>query len=87
MCAKKVNQRGEHIYKVIAKVGEGEPELDGSRSKAYRSVTYRTSNLVKVFAFLKDTYPGFKWMNVINRKTKEQVGNFTIKNPPTKARI
>lgn len=78
---------GENPYKVIAKIGEFENNPDGSRAKGYPSVTYRTGNLVSMFAFLKKTYPGFKFMNVIDRKTKLQIASFTINNPPTSARI
>lgn len=81
MDSKRKKPRGkESLYKVIAKVGEGD-------QGGYRSVTYRTSNLISTFQFLVKTYPGFKWMNVIDRKTKLQVANFTIRNPPTTARI
>ena len=70
----------ESLYKVMAKVG------DTPEKKAIM-VVYRTRNLVSTFNFITKKFPGFRWMNVFDRETKEQLASFTKNNPPLTARI
>lgn len=42
------------------------------------------NNLVLFTRFLDTKYPDWRYMNVFDRETKTQIGNFTKKNKPTK---
>lgn len=48
---------------------------------------YHVRNLIKFTQFLDQTYPGWRWFNVYDKKTKNQLGNFTTKQRPTAAKI
>ncbi len=48
---------------------------------------YHVNNLIKFTQFLDKTYPGWRWFNVFDQKTKNQIGNFTNHNRPTSAKI
>lgn len=63
-------------YTVIIKVNE-------DRFIKYRNV----NNLVKLVAFLDNNFPEWKYFNVYDKKTRQQVGNFTQNNKPTSAKI
>lgn len=46
-------------------------------------VKYRyVDNLVKFTDFLDRKYPNWRYMNVFDRDTKEQIANFSKKNRP-----
>lgn len=78
----KKKARSERPYKIMAKVG-------GDNRKGEKAImkVYRTSNLVRTFEFIRTKYPGFTWMNVFDRKTKNKLGSFTKNNPPKTARF
>lgn len=44
---------------------------------------YRTNDLIKFTKFLDLKFPDWKWFNVYDKITGEQVANFTINNRPT----
>ncbi len=48
---------------------------------------YHVRNLLKFTAWLDVKFPGWKWYNVYDKKTKNQIGNFTNKQRPTAAKI
>lgn len=39
-------------------------------------------NLIRFTAFLDQKYPDWRYMNVFDRKTHEQIGNYTKLNRP-----
>jgi len=48
---------------------------------------YHVRNLLKFTAWLDTKYPDWKWFNVYDKKSKNQIGNFTKTNRPTAAKI
>lgn len=46
-------------------------------------VKYRLNDLLKFTAFLDERWKGWRWFNVYNKQTKEQIANFTNKRRPT----
>jgi len=48
---------------------------------------YHVRNLIKFTQFLDKDYPDWRWFNVFDKKTKNQLGNFTKTNRPTAAKI
>lgn len=58
-------------YKVIVKVNNDD------------FVKYNVNNLLKFTVFLDKNFEGWRWFNVYDKKTREQIGNFTNKNRPT----
>lgn len=65
----------EKLYVIIAKVDND------------KFVKYRCSDLVSLTLFLDKEYPGWRWFNVFDKKSKEQIANFTTNNRPLKKRI
>jgi len=59
-------------YRVIAKV----------ENKKF--VKYHVNNLLLFTKFLDTHFVGWRWFNVYDKKTGEQLGNFTSKQRPTK---
>lgn len=57
-------------YRVIAKV-ENE-----------RFVKYNCNDLLKFTQFLDRKFPDWRWFNVFDKKTKNQIANFTKNNRP-----
>lgn len=57
-------------YEIIAKV-ENE-----------KFVKYNCSDLVKFTQFLDKDFPDWRWFNVFDKKTKNQIANFTKNNRP-----
>lgn len=51
--------------------------------EAERFVKYRTSDLIQFAHFLDTKYPDWRWFNVFNKTTKQQIANFTRSNRPT----
>jgi hypothetical protein len=62
-------------YHCIAKVG---PE---------KFVKYNVNNLVKFTSYLDRDFPDWRWYNVYDKETRNQVANFTKNNRPTSARV
>jgi len=46
-------------------------------------VKYRLNDLLKFTAFLDTRWKGWRWFNVYNKQSKEQIANFTNKRRPT----
>jgi hypothetical protein len=60
-------------YKVIAKVSDT------------KFVKYNVNNLLLFTDFLDKNFNGWRWFNVYSKnENREQIGNFTNKNRPTK---
>ncbi len=47
-----------------------------------RFLKYRTNDLLKFCKFLDVKFPEWKWFNVYDKKTGDQIGSFTINNRP-----
>lgn len=60
----------EKKYTIIAKV------------TADRFVKYRCSDLLSLARFLDKSWPDWRWFNVFDKRTKEQIANFTKNNRP-----
>ena len=43
---------------------------------------YHSDNLANFTEFLDKTYPSWRWFNVYDSKTKQQVGNYTKQSRP-----
>jgi hypothetical protein len=41
------------------------------------------NDLVRFTAFLNRTFPNWRFMNVFDRASREQIASFTKKNPPS----
>ena len=65
----------EKLYTIVAKVNNE------------HFVKYRCSDLLSFTSFLDKSYPGWRWFNVFDKKTKVQIGNFTNKIRPQKKHI
>jgi hypothetical protein len=63
-------------YKVIAKVGN----LPDGKAKC---VKYRVTNLVKFTVFLDHQFPDWRWFNVYDNKTGQQIASYTRNNRPS----
>lgn len=50
-------------------------------------VKYRLNDLLKFTTFLDTQWQGWRWFNVYDKKTKEQIANFTNKNRPVTSTI
>jgi len=61
----------EKKYKCIAKVGNE------------KFVKYRLSNLISFANFLDRAWKDWRWFNVYDKRTGEQLANYTRKNRPT----
>jgi len=59
-------------YRVIAKV-----END-------KFVKYHVNNLLLFTSFLDSDFGGWRWFNVYDKKTGQQLGNFTNKQRPSR---
>lgn len=57
-------------YKVITKVGDSQ------------FVKYNVNNLVKFTKFLDRYFKDWRWFNVYDKSTKEQIGNYTKYRKP-----
>ena len=62
---------GNPRYTVICKVGVDD-------FKKWRAVT----NLIRFTEFLDTTYPSWRFYNVFDSKTKEQIASYTQKRKP-----
>lgn len=62
--------KAEKKYTIIAKVGNE------------KFVKYRCSDLLSLVRFLDKSWPDWRWFNVFDKRTKEQIANFTTKNRP-----
>jgi len=60
----------EHKYRIIVKVDND------------RFVKYRTSDLLSFTKFLDESWNGWRWFNVYDKKTDLQIASFTNKNRP-----
>lgn len=63
----------KHKYTCIVKKGDNE------------FLKYRLSNLIKFVKFLDEKHSNWRWFNVFDKETKEQLASFTTKNRPDKA--
>ena len=52
-----------------------------------KHLRYHVTDLIKFTSFLDLKHPSWKYFNVYDYKTKDQIGNFTINNKPTSRRI
>lgn len=50
-------------------------------------VKYRLDNLLKFTQFMDMKWPGWRWFNVFDNRTKTQVANFTKNNRPISSRV
>lgn len=48
---------------------------------------YRTTDLMKFTLFLDSKHPAWKWYNVYDKVSGDQVGSFTINSKPLKRYI
>lgn len=48
---------------------------------------YHVTDLIKFTSFLDSNFPTWKYFNVYDSKTKDQIANFTINKRPTSRRI
>lgn len=62
-------------YNVIAKVGSS------------KFVKYRSTNLLSFTKYLDAAFPDWRYFNVYDKKTKDQIANFTQKNRPLNKQI
>ncbi len=60
-------------YKCIVKVINSEGD---------QFLKYRVNDLMKFCKFLDFNFPNWKWFNVYDKKTGDQIGSFTINNRP-----
>ena len=60
-------------YRCIVKV------VDATGDKFLK---YRTNDLIKFTRFLDTKFPDWKWFNVYDKTTGDQVGSFTINKRP-----
>lgn len=51
-------------------------------SEGDQFLKYRVNDLIKFCKFLDVKFPEWKWFNVYDKKTGDQIGNFTINNRP-----
>ena len=58
-------------YQIIAKVGRDDFKK------------WNASNLLTLTNFLDKKYPSWRWFNVYDKKTKNQLANYTNKKRPT----
>ena len=58
-------------YQIIAKVGRNDFKK------------WNASNLLTLTNFLDKKYPSWRWFNVYDKKTKNQLANYTNKKRPT----
>lgn len=52
-----------------------------------KHLKYHVTDLIKFTSFLDSNFTDWKYFNVYDLKTKDQIGNFTINNKPTSRRI
>jgi hypothetical protein len=64
------------MYNIIIKIG-------GEEFAKYRQVT----DLLRFVQFANTRFPQWRYMNVFDHKSKEQVASYTRKNPPTKKTV
>lgn len=62
-------------YTVIAKV------------ETSKFVKYRTTDLLSFTKYLDTSFPDWRYFNVYDKKSKEQIANFTKKNRPITKQI
>jgi hypothetical protein len=62
-------------YTCIAKTGDD------------KFLKYRLNDLLKFTRFLDKQWPGWRWYNVFDNRTKTQVANFTKRKRPDASRI
>lgn len=48
---------------------------------------WRANDLLKFVVFLNKSHSEWRWFNVFCNKSKEQIGNFTKKEPPLSSDI
>ena len=62
------------------------------RSKKYTIITkvgnndfkkWNCNDLLSFTRFLDKSHPNWRWFNVYDKKTKEQIGNYTNRNRPS----
>lgn len=93
MAKGKFKRKTRHKYKVIVKVACCDKCNDKICSKkmaqpctlCHRNCTFKTwntSHLVKLCEFLDSKHSTWRWFNVYDKKTRNQVGNFTAGNRP-----
>jgi hypothetical protein len=51
-----------------------------------KHLKYHVNDLIKFTSYLDSKYD-WKYFNVYDKKTRQQIGNFTINNKPTSRRI
>ena len=64
------------LYTIITKVGK-------DQFVKYRNV----SNLIRFTDFLDNKYPDWKYFNVYDKKSKQQIASYTINNRPSLPKI
>ena len=52
-----------------------------------KHLKYHVTDLIKFTSFLDTKFPTWKFFNVYDSKTQEQIANFTINQRPTKRRV
>lgn len=50
-------------------------------------VKYHVRNLINFSKFLDSKYPEWRWFNVFNAKTREQLANYTKNKRPLTAKV
>lgn len=65
-------------YRCIVKVSTGTQDT---------FLKYRTTDLLKFTAFLDSKHPSWKWYNVYDKHTGDQVGSYTVNSKPSKRYI
>lgn len=52
-----------------------------------KHLKFYVSDLIKFTSYLDTNFSTWKYFNVYDHKTRQQIGNFTINNKPTSRRI
>lgn len=68
-------------YKVIVKVS---PDYSGDNDSFLK---YHVRDLLKFTNFLDEKHPSWKWFNVFDKDTREQLASYTVNQRPNTARI
>lgn len=62
-------------YRVIAKIGNN---IDGSA----KCIKYNVNNLVRFALFLDKEFPDWRWFNVYDKETGNQIDSYTKNRRP-----
>jgi len=66
------------IIKKFICITKIDDNLDGSA----RCIKHHVNNLIKYVNYLDKKWPEWKWMNVYDKNSGNQIANFTQKKPP-----